>query len=470
MTPEDTSDGDGPATTEGRSPRILVIDDEQSLVETVTVLLERKGFEVASALSGEAGLEEFEVARPDLVLVDVRMPKMSGVEVLEEIRERSPHTPVVLITAQASLESAIRAVNLGATHYVRKPFSNEELVAILRRSLDWGEVRKENESLRGELRRQREREAERPVGSSPRFMEALELAESVADSDSTLLIRGESGVGKEVFARHIHALSSRAANGFYSLNCGALPEGLLESEMFGHVKGSFTGAHRDKKGLFEAASGGTLLLDEVGEMSPSIQVKLLRVLQQKEVVPVGSTEPVQVDVRLIAATNRDLERDMEDGRFRSDLYYRLNVISIDIPPLRDRPEDVSVLANHFLREHAEKEGEEPRQLSEGALEVLQEYGWPGNVRELQNVMERAVVLTEDVIVEESVLPDRLTDADAEPLVQDRTPDNPSLEVIERAYIEHVIRAEDGNKTRAAEVLGINPSTLYRKLKRYDLDL
>jgi two-component system response regulator HydG len=453
------------------SPKILVIDDEMSLVETISVLLEGEGFEVFTALSGQEGLEEFDENDPDLVLVDVRMPKMNGVEVLEEVRDRSPETPVVLITAQASLDSAIRAVNLGATHYVRKPFSNEELVAIIRRSLDWGEVQRENESLRTELARERDQDdgAPRPIGNSPAFLEALDMAESVADSDSTILLRGESGVGKEVFARHIHRLSARAGAGFHSLNCGALPEGLLESELFGHVEGSFTGAVKDKEGLFSAASGGTLLLDEVGEMSPATQVKLLRVLQQKEVVPVGSTETLQVDVRLIAATNRDLERDMEEGRFRSDLYYRLNVISIDIPPLRSRNDDIEVLARHFLQEEA-GEGEEPRDLSEEVLEAFGEYRWPGNVRELENVIERAVVLCSGDTVELEHLPERITEPSSEPLVQERTPDNPSLETIERAYIEHVIRAEDGNKTRAAEVLGINPSTLYRKLKRYDIDL
>ena len=420
---------------------------------------------MVSALSGEEGLQKFDEADPDLVLADIRMPKMSGVEVLEEVRDRSPDTPVVLITAQASLDSAIRAVNLGATHYVRKPFDNEELVAVLRRSLDWGEMKRENRALRSKLD---EDEAIRPIGSSPAFEEALELAESVATSDSTILLSGESGVGKEVFARYMHQLSPRSDESFYSLNCGALPEGLLESELFGHVEGSFTGAVRDKEGLFSAASSGTLLLDEVGEMTPATQVKLLRVLQQKEVVPVGSTEPVKVDVRLIAATNRNLERDMREGRFRSDLYYRLNVISIDVPPLRERVDDIPVLARHFLEREA-GDGE-PKGLADDTLEALVEYRWPGNVRELENVIERAVVLCSGSTIQVEHLPDRVMEPPPEPLVQEKPPENPSLETIERAYIEHVIRAEDGNKTRAAEVLGINPSTLYRKLKRYDIDL
>ncbi|MFQ5890067.1 MAG: sigma-54-dependent transcriptional regulator [Gemmatimonadota bacterium] len=444
-------------------PVLLLIDDEQSLVETLSVLLKREGFEVVSALTGEKGLKKFGEARPDIVLTDVRMPRMSGVEVLQAIREKSPETPVVLMTAQASLQSAIQAVNLGATHYVQKPFANEELLAILRRSLDWGRVVKENKGLKTELKKQRTKDAGRPIGTSPAFREALELAESVAESDSTILIRGESGTGKEVFARYIHDLSTRADARFLSLNCGALPEGLLESELFGHLKGSFTGAVKDKEGLFVAASGGSFFLDEVGEMAPSTQIKLLRVLQQREVVPVGATEPISVDVRLIAATNRDLDRDIEDGRFRSDLYYRLNVICVDLPPLREREDDIPLLAEHFLSRHG------PKKLSKEALVVLQEYRWPGNVRELENVMERAGVLTSGDVIRPDVLPDNLREKPQEPLVQQGPPANPTLEIIERAYIEHVLRAEGGNKTRAAEVLGIDPSTLYRKIKRYDLD-
>jgi len=451
-------------------PTILVVDDEQGLVETVRVLLTREGFEVRTALSGKAALEIFEEEGADLVLADVRMPVMSGVEVLEAIRERSPDTPVVLMTAQASLDSAIRAVNLGATHYVRKPFENEELVAVLRRSLDWGRMREENEGLRRELEeRGAPAEAEPPIGTADRFVRALEMAESAAGSDSTVLIRGESGTGKEIFARYLWALSGRSDRPFHSLNCAALPEGLLESELFGHRKGSFTGAHEDKEGLFVAASGGTLFLDEVGEMSPATQVKLLRVLQQREVVPVGATDPVPVDVRLVAATNRDLERDIEEGRFREDLYYRLNVISLELPPLRERQEDIPLLAEHFLERLCEERGGAKR-LSDDAMEVLEEYRWPGNVRELENVVERAYVLTEDDLIGPGALPDKISEPPPRPLVSDRAPANPSLEAVERAYIEHVLRSEEGNRTRAAEVLGIDPSTLYRKINRYDLDV
>jgi two-component system response regulator HydG len=304
---------------------------------------------------------------------------------------------------------------------------------------------------------------------SPAFEACIKLAESVADSDSTILIGGESGTGKEVFARYIHDLSPRSNRRFLSLNCGALPEGLLESELFGHVKGSFTGAVRDKEGLFVAAAGGTFFLDEVGEMSPSTQVKLLRVLQQREVIPVGATEVTPVDVRLIGATNSDLERDIEEGRFRRDLFYRLNVIALELPLLRDRQEDIELLAEHFLAGQAEGDPRGAKKLSGKALAVLKEYHWPGNVRELENVIERAVVLSAGATIKPEALPPRLREAPAEPLVQDRPAANPALDIVERAYIEHVLRAESGNKTRAAEVLGIDPSTLYRKIKRYDLE-
>ncbi len=450
--------------------RILVIDDEQSMVENLTVLLERQGFEVLGALSGQEGLDLFEEEGADLVLSDVRMPKMDGVEVLEAVRDRSPDTPVVLMTAQASLQSAIRAVNLGATHYIQKPFENEELLAVLRRSMDWGEIKRENRGLKKEIQKHEAREAFRPVGKSEGFVKALEMAESVADSESTIMIRGESGTGKEVFARYIHSLSGRSDQRFVSLNCAALPENLLESELFGHKKGAFTGAESDKEGLFVAASGGTFFLDEVGEMAPATQVKLLRVLQQREVVPVGSTEPEQVDVRLVAATNRDLEQDIQEGRFREDLYYRLNVISLELPPLRDRTDDIPLLAEFFLERLAEDRGEEPKTVSDDAVEVLAGYPWPGNVRELENVLERAVVLIDRDTIQPGDLPDKLTEPRPEPVVRDEPPANPTLEVIERAYIEHVLRAEDGNRTRAAETLGIDPSTLYRKIKRYDLDV
>jgi two-component system response regulator HydG len=307
------------------------------------------------------------------------------------------------------------------------------------------------------------------VGNSKVWLDILRLAETVAPTDSTVLILGESGTGKEVLARFIHELSNRAGGPFLSINCGALPESLLESELFGHVKGSFTGAVKDKIGLFTASAKGTFFLDEIGETTPATQVKLLRALQHREVIPVGATDAIPVDTRLIAATNRDLDQDIKVGRFRSDLYYRLNVISIHLPPLRQRRDDIPVLAEHFLHRIAGIRKEPVKRLQPQALELLQEYQWPGNVRELENALERAIILTSSDTIGADVLPERVTERKSEPLVAARTPMNPTLEAIERAYILWVLQSESGNKSRAAEVLGIDPSTLYRKLSRYGVE-
>jgi two-component system response regulator HydG len=310
------------------------------------------------------------------------------------------------------------------------------------------------------------------VGKSRSFVDLLKLAETVAPTDSTVLLSGESGTGKEVVARYLHAMSERAEAAFYSVNCGALPESLLESELFGHVKGSFTGAVRDKEGLLVAARGGSFFLDEIAEMSPSTQVKLLRALQEREVTPVGATESVEVDVRIIAATNRELEEEIRKGTFRSDLYYRLNVIALHLPPLRDRREDIPLLAQAFLERIAEgtTNGGGVRELSDEAMDVLRVYDWPGNVRELENALERAAVVSKGGVIGVDSLPERVRDAPPIRLVDLEPPPNPSMEVIERAYIHWVLQAEGGNKTRAAEVLGIDPSTLYRKLNRYGIDV
>jgi two-component system response regulator HydG len=376
-------------------------------------------------------------------------------------------TPVILMTAQASLQSAISAVNSGAFYYIQKPFSNDELVAILRRACEFRAVRVENKQLKQEIRRRDKTAVARPIGKSKRFMELLKLAEHVAPTESTVLIQGESGTGKEVVARYIHNLSTRADGPFLSINCGALPENLLESELFGHVKGSFTGAVRDKQGLFAAARGGSFFLDEVGEMPPSLQVKLLRVLQEREAIPVGATEAIPVDVRIIAATNRDLEEEIRRGNFRSDLFYRLNVIALNLPPLRERRDDLLLLLEAFLQTMAQESGTEPKALASDALDAVMVYEWPGNVRELENALEHAVVLSRGSLIEGGSLPERITKRRKEPLVAERSYRNPTLEVIERAYIMWVLQAEGGNKTRAAEVLGIDPSTLYRKLSRYE---
>jgi DNA-binding NtrC family response regulator len=449
-------------------PSVLVVDDESGILDTLRILLRNEGFEVATAQGGKAGLEQIRAGTHDLILSDVRMPQVSGLDILNAAREQDPMTPVILMTAQASLQSAISAVNSGAFYYIQKPFSNDELVAILRRACEYRAVKVENTQLKQEIRRRdKTTTTTRPIGKSKRFLDVLKLAEHVAPTDSTVLIQGESGTGKEVIARYIHNLSSRSEGPFMSINCGALPENLLESELFGHVKGSFTGAVRDKQGLFAAARGGSFFLDEVGEMPPSLQVKLLRVLQEREAIPVGATEAIPVDVRIIAATNRELEEEIRRGNFRSDLFYRLNVIAVNLPPLRDRRDDLVLLIEALLSNLATETSTEPKALASEALDAVMVYEWPGNVRELENALEHAVVLTRGSLIEAAHLPERITKRRKEPLVAERSFLNPTLEVIERAYIMWVLQAEGGNKTRAAEVLGIDPSTLYRKLSRYE---
>ncbi|HYK09825.1 MAG TPA: sigma-54 dependent transcriptional regulator [Gemmatimonadales bacterium] len=448
-------------------PSILVVDDESGILQTLQILLKNEGFDVTTAQGGKAGLEALKAHAPDIVLTDVRMPQVTGIDILAAVRQQDPETPVILMTAQASLQTAIQAVNEGAFYYIQKPFSNDDMVAICRRAADYRNLRAENKQLKQEIRRRERSGLVKPLGKSRPFGEVMRLAEQVAPTESTVLIQGESGTGKEVIARYIHELSSRSEGPFLSLNCGALPESLLESELFGHVKGSFTGAVRDKQGLFAAARGGTFFLDEIGEMSPATQVKLLRVLQEREAIPVGGTEAVPLDVRVVAATNRDLEEEIKRGRFRTDLFYRLNVIAIHLPPLRDRRDDIPIFVDAFLKRIAKEHGEEPKSLTPETLEVIMAYDWPGNVRELENALERAVVLVKAPQIPLSAVPAKITERKAEPLVTEAVRTNPTLDVIEQAYITWVLSAEGGNKTRAAEVLGIDPSTLYRKLSKYE---
>jgi len=453
-----------PATT---APTVLVVDDESSILQTLEILLRGEGFTPVCVLGGMAALARLPQVRPDIVLTDVRMPQVDGVEVLAAARAADPEVPVILMTAQASLQTAVQAVNAGAFYYLQKPFRNDELLAILRRAAEVRQLKVENRTLKKEIQRRGRQASQPPIGNNRAWREVLRLAEAVAPTESTVLLTGESGTGKEVVARFIHDLSDRADAGFQSINCGALPEGLLESELFGHVKGSFTGAVRDKDGLFTAAAGGTFFLDEIGETTAATQVKLLRVLQHREVIPVGATDPRPIDTRIVAATNRDLEEEIRRGQFRQDLFYRLNVIAVHLPPLRERADDIPVLAEHFLRRAAAQRDEEPKRLAEEAVAAMRAYAWPGNVRELENAMERAVILANGPVVDLTALPEKVTTRSGTPLVSERAAPNPTLEAVERAYILWVLQNEQGNKTRAAEALGIDPSTLHRKLARYE---
>jgi DNA-binding NtrC family response regulator len=447
-------------------PSVLVIDDEAGILETMQILLRNEGFTAFTALGGKRGLEQIAELKPEIVLSDVRMPDVNGLDVLTAARSQDPDAAVILMTAQASLQTAIQAVNNGAFYYIQKPFRNDELIAILRRAAENRTLKVENKSLKQEARKRSR--VGRPIGGSKPWLDALHVAESVAGTESTVLLQGESGTGKEVVARYIHDLSLRASGPFVSINCGALPEGLLESELFGHVRGSFTGAVKDKTGLFAAATNGTFFLDEIGETTPATQVKLLRVLQHREVIPVGATEAIPVNARVIAATNRDLEGEIRRGNFRTDLYYRLNVISISLPALRHRKEDIPLLAELFLLRTSEQSGEPPKTFSAEAVQALAEYSWPGNVRELEHALERAAILTKGSTIVPASLPERILDRAAKPLITDEPQPNPTLDTIERAYIKWVLESEGGNKSRAAEILGIDPSTLYRKLARFGI--
>lgn len=442
-------------------PTVLVIDDEQGILDVIRILLNNNGFTAHTAHGGRAGLVQIEALSPDIIISDIRMPDVSGTDVLSAARTANPETPVILMTAQATLQSAMHAVNEGAFYYIQKPFRNDELLAIVHRAAEHRALRVENRTLRQEIRN-RDR-GNLPIGQSANWLSVLQLAATVAPTDSTVLLQGESGTGKEVVARYIHEMSGRMGKPFLSVNCGALPESLLESELFGHVKGSFTGAVKDKTGLIAAAMGGTFFLDEVGEMTPATQVKLLRTLQQREVLPVGATEPIPVDARIIAATNRDLERDVKTGQFRSDLYYRLNVIAIHLPPLRQRRSDIPLLIDAFLA----RAREPGRTVSPEAMSAMCEYDWPGNVRELENALERASIVTSGSVIEPGALPERVTSKSGEHLVREVERIDPTLDMIERAYIKWVLESNSGNKTRAAEVLGIDPSTLHRKLQKMD---
>ncbi|MGK2961901.1 MAG: sigma-54-dependent transcriptional regulator [Gemmatimonadaceae bacterium] len=446
-------------------PTVLIIDDESAIVDTLRILLKNEGFAAHVAFGGKQGLDQIAAIKPDIIISDIRMPAVGGLDVLAAARAQDPDVPVILMTAQASLQTAITAVNDGAFHYVQKPFHNDALIAIVRRAAETRHLKTENKALKREIKRRDT--IGKPIGVNKAWLDVLSVAETVATSDSTVLLQGESGTGKGVVARYIHELSHRSGGPFVSINCGALPESLLESELFGHVKGSFTGAVKDKAGMFSSAEQGTFFLDEIGETTAATQVKLLRVLQHREVIPVGATEPIPIDTRLVAATNRDLDQEIARGNFRSDLFYRLNVIAIEIPPLRERRDDIPVLAESFLADIAVKRGQPQKTLSAEAAEQLQEYSWPGNVRELENAIERAVILASNGVILPGALPDKVRQRKAEPLISERAAANPSLEAIERAYIMWVLGAEGGNKSRAADVLGIDTSTLHRKLSRFE---
>ncbi|HEY7862310.1 MAG TPA: sigma-54 dependent transcriptional regulator, partial [Thermoanaerobaculia bacterium] len=419
-------------------PSILLIDDEPSLLESLSILFSRRGYRVETAQSGRAGIRQLRKERPDVIVSDIKMPEVSGIDVLRAAREVDLFLPVILITARADVDTAIQALNEGAFQYIQKPFENRELLAKVENALQLRGRLAPLGAIAGGVRRGEPRDGRpefHPIGESPAFQEALAVARSVAPTESTVLLQGESGVGKEVFARLLHQLSNRADGPFVTINCGALPEQLLESELFGHVKGSFTGAIRDKDGMFKVAQGGTFFLDEVGETSLAIQVKLLRVLQEREIIPVGATTPEKVNVRIIAATNKDLEKEVARGAFRQDLFYRLNVIPMRIPSLRERREDIPLLIDHVFAKRGTEKGRE--RFTKRAMDALTAYHWPGNVRELENVMERLLILHPTGKVDFDHLPEKVQQGEPKTLVRETPPATPTMEILEKAYIKWV---------------------------------
>ncbi len=447
--------------------RILIVDDEDSTREYLAMMLEREGYEVSASGDGKKAVKLNSQESFDAVITDIQMPGMDGLQLLGSLRDNDPTVPVIIVTGHASQESAIEALNLGAFYYLLKPVSNEELKQVVRNALELRRLRDDNVDLERALQVQGER---RMVGESDEIKAVFDLIDRVAKTSSTVLLYGESGTGKELVARAIHTRSARADKRFVSINCGALPETLLESELFGHVKGSFTGAVRDKRGLIVVAEGGTFFLDEVSETSPAIQVKLLRVLQEREVVPVGGTKPIKVDVRVIAATNTDLDRLIHEHKFRADLFYRLNVIPITIPPLRDRKEDIPRLAEFFLGRYAGG----AKTVCADAMEILTTYHWPGNVRELENIIERAVILADgpEITADSlnvSIFPERMRKRARAHTEGGLGVSGITLDELEQRYLLQTLEETSWKKKRAAEILGINPSTLYRKLQRYGMD-
>ena len=447
-------------------PRILVIDDEDSMCNFMEIMLSKEGYAVDVTTSGRDGVSKVRDENFDLVIADLNMPEMTGIDVLKQVRSFKSDQEFIVMTAFASVDTAIEAMKEGAADYITKPFRIDEIKLAIEKSISRRKLIGENITLKKQL--QGEHSFDNFIGQSESIAKVKKLAARVAGTDSTVLIRGESGTGKDLVAKAIHSLSPRCGGPFVTINCAALPETLLETELFGHKKGSFTGAIRDKDGLFKVAGGGTFFLDEVGNTSLAIQVKLLRVLEDKKIIPVGDTKPIDVDVRLIAATNSDLDADVRANRFRADLFYRLNVIAIEIPPLRERMEDLPLLIEHFVRRFSHKAGIRPKSVSDAAMAVLSKYTWPGNVRELENVIERAVLLNRTDILGPVDFPEKLSRPESVQLVRDEQPVTPTLESIEKAYIHYVMTQTEGKKAEAARILGIDTSTLYRKIQRYDL--
>ena len=444
-------------------PTILVVDDDASNLASLVKVFERLELRVLPATSGEEALATLRGAAVQVVLTDLMMPKMSGVDLLKNVKALAPDTEVVLMTAYGTIERAVEAMREGAYDFVTKPFRRAEIERVVKRALEKTALLAENRALRAQLASVRgARQSYGIIGNAPALRRVLEVARQAAPSVATVLLMGESGTGKELFARAIHRLSPRAEGSFVAVNCGALPDTIIEAELFGAEKGAYTGANATRDGRFSRAHGGTLLLDEVGELAPHVQVKLLRALQSGEYERVGGHETLHSDCRIIAATNLDLAQAVKNGDFREDLYYRLNVIPITMPPLRARPDDVPLLADHFLRLYAEKNAKRVDGIADRAIARLVDYSWPGNVRELENTIERAVVLCRETVLDEADLPETIL-GEARNSDVLHIPMGTPLEEIERRVIRETLRFTEGDKKRAAQLLGIATRTIYRKI-------
>jgi DNA-binding NtrC family response regulator len=453
---------------------ILVVDDDAVARDLLVEALRKEGYDVEGAADGAEAIERGRQKRFDLVLTDFRMGAVDGIAVLRDFKQRSPDTSIVLLTAFGSMEGAIEAIKQGAYDYLAKPFKKEEIKLVVQRSLEHSRLVRENARFREELRG---REEMSPlVGSSPPMLEVYKLIARVSAGKSTVLLEGESGTGKELVAHAIHSNSPRRDRPFVPINCASLSDTLLESELFGHERGAFTGAFSVKQGLFESAHDGTIFLDEIGDIGSALQVKLLRVIQEQEVRRVGGTASLKVDVRVIAATNRDLAALVKEGRFRDDLFYRLNVVRIVLPPLRERREDIPMLAQHFLQKFAAANAQPIRGFIPDTMALLQRYHWPGNVRELENVIERAVSLAHGPLVLPEDLPETIRTAGAGPLddkvgkASERDDTLATLDEMAKRHLVRVLEETGGNKVRAAKILGIDRRTLYRMAERYGVEL
>jgi two-component system response regulator PilR (NtrC family) len=453
--------------------QILVVDDEKSMCDFLEIMLNKEGYEVTSTTSGEKALELLDNNLYSMVLTDVKMPVVDGFEVLRKTKEVSPDTVVIMITAYGSPEGAVTAIKEGAYDYITKPFRVEEVKLTIKKSLERSTLIKENIRLRQAV--EDRYKFWNLIGKSPKMQRVYELVEKVSQTKANVLITGESGTGKELVAKAVHFNSARKDRSFVTLNCGAIPENLLESELFGHMKGSFTGAIANKRGLLEMAEGGTLFMDEIGELPLALQVKLLRVIQEREFKRVGGIEDIKVDVRIISASNQDLQQKVAHGSFREDLFYRLNVIQIKIPPLRERKEDIPLLVNHFVRKYSADTGKEIEGISPEALELLLGYNFAGNVRELENMIERSITLETTPMIADrhirSYLNERMISKGIPPTLE--IPEegmdlNKVVEDLEKAFILKALEQTDGVKKKAAEILGMNFRAMRYKLAKYDL--